>query len=351
MPVTRRGFLNSCAASGALLLSGCELGTGSEPPVHRARWYLFGTLVDVDIVDSDPDRADRLLAALSADLQRLHHDWHAWKPGRLSDLNQAIARGDGAAVDADLTALIDGVQALHRSSGGAFNPAIGRLVGLWGFHNDRMPHGPLPRSADIERLMADAPSPNDLRVEQGQVQSSNPLVQLDFGGYAKGYALELGLRRLEQAGIGDAILNAGGDLVAVGRHGGRPWRVGVRHPMRPGALAALEVGGREAIFTSGNYERYREFGGKRYAHILDPRSGWPVEEVVSATVVHADAALADAVATAITVAGPRQWHATAAAMGADQVMVVTADGRIELTRRLAERVDILGAVARRVSVV
>lgn len=349
MRLSRRGFLNACAAAGAFALTGCNAG----PELHRERWYMFGTLLDVDVIDADKVKVQRALSSLSTDFQSMHRDWHAWKPGRLSQLNTAMARGESAAVGADLITLIEGVQDLYRKSGGAFNPAIGRLVGLWGFHNDTLGGGELPSAGAIERLMADAPNPLDLVIESGQVRSINPLAQLDLGGYAKGYGLELGLRRLEEAGIEHAILNAGGDLVTIGQHGNRPWSIAIRHPQAGvrGPLGWLEANGREAISTSGNYERYRVLDGKRYAHILDPRSGWPVDEVVSATVVHHDAALSDAAATAISVAGPRRWYETATAMGVTQVLVVTRDGRVELTRAMAERVQISAAAARQIVVV
>ncbi len=101
-------------------------------------------------------------------------------------------------------------------------------------------------------------------------------MQLDFGGIAKGYAVDLAVARLRELGIGSAIVNAGGDLRAFGRHGDRPWRVAVRKP-GGGTIGTLEVRQDEAMFTSGNYERFRQDEQERYPHILDPRSGWPVQ--------------------------------------------------------------------------
>ena len=91
------------------------------------------------------------------------------------------------------------------------------------------------------------------------------------------------------------------------------------------------------MFTSGNYERYREHDGIRYPHIIDPRTGGPVQEIASATVVHRDAALADAAATALVVAGSKQWRGVAERLGIDQAMVVDAQGRIDQTAAMQER--------------
>jgi thiamine biosynthesis lipoprotein len=138
-------------------------------------------------------------------------------------------------------------------------------------------------------------------------------------------------------GITDALVNAGGDLRAIGSHGDRPWRIAIRDP-RGGVVGSLETGADEAIFTSGNYERFREDSEKRYPHILDPRNGWPVTELSSVTVIAGEGLLADAAATALIVAGPDEWKETARAMGLEQVLVVDANGKVFMTPRMAERV-------------
>lgn len=347
MPISRRGFLASCLGAGAFALSGCDVGAR----VHRERWYLFGTLLDVTLPADDTATRTPGLAALSERLRAAHHDWHAWKPGQLLTLNQAIARGESATVSADLANLLLGTRELHAATGGAFNPAIGGVVNLWGFHADQLPRGAPPRVVQIERLLADQPSPADLIYQDGRLSSRNPCVQFDLGGYGKGYALQLGMRVLREHGLIDGVINAGGDLCVMGSKAGAPWRIAVRHPQGRGVLAWLETDASEGVFTSGNYERYRSDGSKRYAHILDPRTGQPVEQVVSATVVHPDGGLADAAATALMVAGPDRWHDIANALGVTQAMVVDKDGRVQVTRALAERLHLDGAARRRTLIV
>lgn len=333
MAVSRRGFLAGCLSAGALSLAGC----GSTPPLHRQRWYLFGTLVDVTLAHPDAARVALAMRELSALLRDLHHNLHAWKPGRLMEVNNAIARGESTVVSPGMQALVSDLQDYHRRSGGIFNPALGELIALWGFHDDLMPSGAPPARQRIDRLLAEAPSPLDLQLQDGVLSSRNPHVQLDLGGYGKGYALDAGMRVLQGLGIHDAILNAGGDLNAAGSRYGRAWRVGIRHPQGRGALAWLETAGSEAVYTSGDYERYREYDGQRYAHIIDPRNGMPVQDIVSATVIHRDGARADAAATALSVAGSAHWQAVAEALDMSQVMVVNRTGRIEVTRAMAQR--------------
>ncbi len=330
---------NLVLALGLVLLCACA---PSAPEYHRSL-YVFGTLVDVDILGQTPEQAARAVDAVEKDFQRMHRDWHAWKPGgELVALNRQIAAGGSLRVSPFLMPLLERGKVLYLDSDGLFNPAIGRLVGLWGFHQDEPPGGPPPPATAIEALLREQPGMNDLEIDADRVASRNPAVQLDFGGFAKGYALNLAVERLRGLGIRDAIVNAGGDLCVTGRHGKRPWHIGIRHPQGVGVLASLDVRDGECVMTSGNYERYREYEDIRYAHILDPRTGQPVRHVASATVIHEDGGRADAAATALTVAGPAHWGRIAGRMGLRYVMLVDAAGRVHMTSAMAERIRFKG---------
>ena len=181
----------------------------------------------------------------------------------------------------------------------------------------------------------------DLVIEGDQLHSRNPLVKLDFGAYGKGYGIAQAMQRLKQLGVHDAILNAGGDLSAMGRHLDRPWRVAIRHPRREGALASLELHGEESVFTSGDYERAFTYQGKHYHHIIDPRTGRPAQGTESVTVIDADPTRADAAATALFVAGPAEWYATARTMHLRYVLLVDARGTLHMNPAMAERIQLL----------
>lgn len=336
---TRRDFL----AFGAASLAAAPLAAREH---HRT--FLFGS--PVDLLLPDATHRDELVAGLAA----MNRRWNAWKPGEVSAVNAAFRAGRSARVTPALAALMQGAARLERLSHGYFNAAIGGLVGAWGFHADRLADGPRPDAAVLERWRAARPSLQQLEWRGLEVRSRNPAVQLDFGAYAKGVALDWALDRLQARGVTTALVNLGGNLAAMappgasrsgeplGMRGGldEPWRIGVRDPFDPSGqerLATLEVQGREAVVTSGSYERFRRAGGERVTHIIDPAGGSPAPELVSVTVVHRDAALADVAATALLVAGPARWRALAGHMGVDQVLVVDRHGRQEVTARLASR--------------
>lgn len=329
----RAGRLWVLGLAVALLAAGC-----SRPEAHYDKFMQLGTLVEITVYTDDQALAARAFQAARQDFEYMNNAWHAWHPGPLGRINSLLPSGAWFSGSPTMVDMIRRAQALATATEGLFNPAIGGLLALWGFHSDEPPQGPPPSREAIEALLAQAPSMDDIQVDGIRLRSDNPAVRLDFGAFAKGYGIDRVSERLQAMGVEHAIVNAGGDLRAWGRHGERPWRVGVRHPQRPGVLASIEVQGDEAIFTSGDYERYFEWNGKRYHHILDPRTGYPARGLTSVTVIHSDAATADAAATALFVAGPRDWPRIAARLGLTQVMVVDENGRVQMTPAMAERI-------------
>lgn len=337
-PRTRRrarlgAFLLACAF---VLLAACAK---HDDEVRNTRLFTLGTLVDVSLWNVDEARAAQAVQAVEARLNEIHHTWHAWQPSALTKINQAMAKGGPVPITPQERELLLQARRLARASGELFNPAIGRLIGLWGFHSDERPAGPPPPQAEVDKLVAAAPSMEQMDIEEDHVVSHNPAVELDFGGFAKGYAVNQAIEILRGMGIDNAIVNAGGDLRAIGSHGGRPWRIGIRHPAGSGVIAALETHGDESVFTSGNYERYFEYNGVRYHHILDPRTGYPARGSLSVTVVYDDAATADAAATALFVAGPERWREVARDMGISQVMLIDENMTVYMTPEMAARIQ------------
>lgn len=331
-----RRLITLLASALLLTASGCT----ATPAEHQARFFVFGTIVDVTIWSADEGAVDQAFRELGTLFQDLHRKWHAWEPGLLTDVNQAFSEGRPARADATIVELVRRSQELEAATAGRFNPAIGQLIDLWGFHTSDFPvKGPPPSAGEIRALIDQHPSTRDIRIDGLELSSSNPAVQLDFGGIAKGYAIDLACQALRRLGLDNAIVNAGGDLETMGRHGDRPWRIAIRDP-HGGIIGRLDTRGDEAVFTSGNYERYRENGTARYPHILDPRTGWPVKELSSVTVIAREGLLADAAATALTVAGPRDWPAVAQALGLDQVLVVDEEGTVYLTPAMQARVQL-----------
>jgi thiamine biosynthesis lipoprotein len=318
------------------LLTAC----GKEQ-LYQEQGFVFGTLVDVTIYGEAKPTAKQAVAAVMQEFQRLHTMLHAWQPSELSEVNAAFAQGDSVAVSAELAAILQEATKISQQSQSLFNPAIGGLVALWGFHADEF-KAVQPDEAKISEWVKANPQMTDISIIQGRAQSKNKSVQIDLGGYAKGYALDRAVEILHQRGIHNALVNIGGNVIALGQHGKRPWRVGIQHPRKSGALASLDLHDGEAIGTSGDYQRYFMVGDVRYCHLINPRSGYPMQGVQAVTIlthgIHAGV-LSDAASKPLFISGARGWRAAATQMNLPEAMLVDAQGAIHLTAALQKRLE------------
>jgi thiamine biosynthesis lipoprotein len=319
----------------SLLVTAC----GDSERARQAKFYAFGTEIDVSLYGVDAETADKTVDALEQAFNNVNDTWHAWQPSTLTRINEAIATGETVEIKPEVAAVIEEAALYAHDSQHLFNPAAGKLFEMWGYHQDNwFESRPPPAQAQIDEWLAAAPTMDDIHIDNNVLSSDNPMVKLGFGGFAKGTAVDAAITALKQQGIENAIINIGGDLRAIGSHGDRPWRIGIRHPRKEGGmLASVAIQGDESVFTSGDYERFFTYEGTRYPHILDPRTGQPARDNISVTVIHEQAARADAAATALVVAGD-EWPRIAASLGIDHVMLMRADGQIEMTAAMAEQV-------------
>jgi len=316
-----------------LLLSGCE-----QPPREYQHSILkFGTIIDITLYGVDQDLADKAFRDMDKDFAYYHSAWTPYEPSALTRINSLIPTGKPFSVAPSVYPLIENSMQLAIATDHLYNPAIGKLIRLWQMHKHDDPNIRPPDPEKIAALVKQNPRITDLHLEGIQMVSDNPAVELNFGAYAKGYGIDLTMQHLKELGIKNAIINTGGDLKAIGTHGDRPWAIAIRHPRKDDILASLETHGEEAVFTSGDYERYYMYKGKRYHHIIDPRTGYPAEGSQSVTVIHKDSGLADAAATALFVAGPDHWYELAKKLGLKQVLLVDSEGKIHVSPQMLER--------------
>jgi thiamine biosynthesis lipoprotein len=325
-----------------LLITVLLVGCGEQKePLYQEQGYVFGTLVEVRIYGKPEAEAKLAVSEVMQEFQRLHTMLHAWQPSELSELNDGLAHGDSVAVSDEMAAMLQDAAQLSKQAHGMFNPGIGGLVALWGFHADEFK--PVqPADKDIVALVEANPQMSDLSIVRGRVESKNPAVQIDLGGYAKGYALDRAASILHQRGIQNALINIGGNVLALGKHGERAWKVGIQHPRKSGAIASLELRDGEAIGTSGDYQRYFMIGNVRYCHIIDPHTGYPMQAVQEVTVLthgpHAGV-LSDVDSKPLFISGVKGWRNAAKLMEVDEAMLVDEQGRVHVTAAMQKRLE------------
>jgi thiamine biosynthesis lipoprotein len=269
----------------------------------------MGTTWHVTYVDSGHlVREGEILAGIEARLEEVNASMSTYREdSEISRLNTAPL---DTWVDVSLpfyTVLSTALE-VGRSSGGAYDVTVGPLVNLWGFGPQSGPDK-VPDPALIATLLQQV-GQEKLRLDREGLRVKKLAdLSLDFSSLAKGYAVDQVALWLEEQGITRYLVEVGGEMRAAGLSGrGDPWRIAIEQPEidAHGVAAALELSDM-AIATSGDYRNYFELAGQRYSHSIDPRTGFPVaHELVSVTVVHASAMVADAWATALIVLGPQR---------------------------------------------
>jgi thiamine biosynthesis lipoprotein len=219
------------------------------------------------------DFAETLRAEVVAEVARLEAKYTRYRDDSLtSAINRSAGDPAGVEVDAETAGLLDYAATAHAASGGRFDLTSGSLRRAWDFRSGR-----LPAQAEIDALLPQV-GWRQLRWQRPRLVLTRPGMQLDFGGVVKEYAADRVAALCRARGARSALVDLGGDLAIAGPHpDGSPWRVGVRDPFggeAPLTTLAVYAGG---VATSGDTERCMVVDGRRYGHLLDPRSGWPVQ--------------------------------------------------------------------------
>lgn len=268
----------------------------------------MGTTYSVKLVKVPDDIERRTLAnEIDGLLATVNQQMSTYRPdSELSRFNAAAA-GLRVPVSIDTLSVIDEALRVSRLTKGAFDPTVGPLIDLWGFG----PGGGQESVPNPERITAARENVGfanvDTRIDSSTVTKLASGVRLDLSGVAKGFGVDKVAERLEARGINNFLVEVGGELRARGHGpGGRPWRVGIEKPTAiPRDLQRVVNLNNQALATSGNYRIFFESDGHRYSHIVNPRTGRPVDhDLASATVVAATTMEADALSTSLLVLGP-----------------------------------------------
>jgi thiamine biosynthesis lipoprotein len=325
------GALGACLAAWPLAAS-----ARTEPARLRQSRPLMGTLVDIAAVAGD---ARLLRAAQDAAFDRMHRlvsvMSHYEPTSRVAALNLAAGL-QPVPVGAELMQVLAMARDVSRRSSGAFDVTVGS-VGRWHFdpQDPRMPTRDFIsahlRVVDYRNLVLDE--------RAGTAYLRHRGMRVDLGGIAKLYILEAGLEMLRQYGIKDALINGGGDVVAMSGPATRPWRVGIRDPRRPDRLlATLDV--RDGfVASSGDYERFFVRGGRRYHHVLDPKTGYPAQGPHGVTLVGSGLASVNGLGAAAMVLDPSAGRDLIRDTRGIEALVAGSDGSLWMTPGMRQRLQ------------
>lgn len=279
----------------------------ATPPVSiqsgivRREVVLMGTAF-VFVVDAEPGKATRAIEATTKRLHELEREISSWLPD--SDVAKLNGRAgmEPFVVGEDAFELLRISKQIHAETDGAFDVTIGPVWDLWPFRDSGLA---LPSQEQLDEglTLVDA-SKIELDEENRTAWLPVAEMKVNLGAIGKGYAAKIAVEVMSEHGIERAAISTGGDIYLLGRKTTGPWIVGIEHPREAGRYVEQFVAGDVAVATSGDAKRFIVRAGKRYGHILDPRTGMPAMDCQSVTIVASDAAVADAYATAVFVMGP-----------------------------------------------
>jgi thiamine biosynthesis lipoprotein len=298
--------------------------TPKEQELQRRAQFIMGTLVEITVRGVDTEKAQSAITSAFDEILRLENlmSTHIAHSG-ISQLNNLAGEESAFAVSPDVLTVIRRGIFWGNKSQGALDISIGPVSSLWSFDNDN-PSIPNAKSLKEATHLVNF---RKITIDESNVHLKQQGMSLQLGAIAKGYAVDKAMKVLEKNGIRHGLINAGGDLIALGeRKDGLPWSIGLQHPRQPEKLSASFSLSGKAVATSGDYQKYFMQNGTRYHHILDPATGMPARGVISCTIIAETVMDADALATAVFVLGPEKGMALVDSVDGVEGMMITESG-------------------------
>jgi len=281
--------------------------------------FLLGTIVEIQIRDSDNQKADEVISDAFNEIQRIDKLLSIYDSEspifKINNSDDSVIN-----IDEEIFGLMQKCDSFWQLSSGSFDISIGSVISIWGFGKG---NPAIPNQQEITKALEnsgweyiDFPDKNKIKKDNG--------VKFDFGSVAAGYAADKAIEVIAKSGITNALVNTGGEIRGIGDD----WTIGIQHPRIGGQiLEKLKLHGK-AVATSGDYEQYFEENGRRYHHIINPKDGFPSPDCQSVTVIANNSLTADALATGIFVLGPAKGLELAESLENVEAYIVDSSGQI-----------------------
>lgn len=312
-----------------LLILFIVYGCGQKFPSKKE--FLMDTEVEIIL----PQGSEEDFAAAFNEMRRIEKSMDIHDPeSEISRVNR-LASKKAVQIGKEIFEILEESVEYSALTSGAFDVSIRPLSRLWG---DRGKLKEIPEAREIEEKLPLVNYKNIILDERNQtVEFKKKGMVLDLGAIAKGYALDRAIKVLQGRGIKEALINAGGDIRVMGE---RVWKVGLQHPRKENEVLAVIRLKDQAIATSGDYQRYFIKEGKRYHHIVNPETGYPANECMSATIIGPSAIQTDILATGVFILGPEKGLELIESLKDVEGIIIDAQGKILLSSGLKGRLRV-----------
>jgi thiamine biosynthesis lipoprotein len=291
----------------------------------------MGTVIEIALIGDNEEAANKAALQAFQEIKKIEALMSPWlESSDVTRINRS-AGDEWVRVSPETMEVIKKAQEISKLSEGGFDVTVGPLVELWRRAREKK----IPPSAEEVKERINLVNFKNIEVDrEGKICLKKKGMAIDLGGIAKGYGVDRAFDVLRSLGYKNLIVNAGGDLRAGGRKNNEPWSIGIQDPMEPQKILTRISVSDSAVGTSGDYEKFFSYQGKRYHHIFNPRDGFPADGCQSVTIVTEDCITADALATAIFVLGPEKGYALCRKIDGVGCLIVDKEGKIILSPNL-----------------
>jgi thiamine biosynthesis lipoprotein len=315
--------------------------TAYPPSSHSANLFKYhqiamGTVVEITLAGEEEEATRKAALQAFQEIKRIENLMSPWiETSDLSHINRSAGK-DWVKVSSETFEVIKQAQEVSELSRGGFDITVGPLVQLWRKAREK---GIPPEMEDVKKNLSLVNFRNIRVNSEGKVFLKEREMAIDLGGIAKGYAVDRAFELLKSLGYKNLIVNAGGDLRVGGSKLDQPWSIGIQHPRESQKLLARVSVSDAAIATSGDYEKFFMYQGKRYHHILNPSNGFPSDGCESVTIFCKEGIMADALATAVFVLGPEKGYSLCQRLEGVDCLIVDKEGKIIFSPNLKGRIS------------
>lgn len=307
--------------------------------------FLMDTLVSIRVIGNDQKQLHEAVEKAFREMKRIEKLTDRFQPAESSQCTSEVCRVNSGAgrkaevVDEDVFVMLSLAKKYADLSRGAFDITIGSLLDLWGFGKIEQK---VPEDKEIKKALALVDYQELLlNNTDNSVFLKRPGMSLDLGGIAKGYAAGKAMQVLQDYGVKGALINAGGNITVLGQKAdNKPWKIGIQDPRDSEEIIGVLKLNNESAVTSGDYNRFFIYRGRRYHHIISPFTGYPADKNMSVTVVASDPGVADILSTALFVLEPKEGLTLVERLEGVDALFVTADKQILISSGLKEKFTI-----------
>jgi len=296
----------------------------------------MGTVIEITLIADDEEAANKASLQAFQEIKRIETLMSPWLDSSdVTRINRSAGK-ERVKVSPETFEVIQKAQEISKLSEGGFDITIGPLTELWRKAREKkIP----PSIEDVKEKLGLVNFKNIEMDQEGKVFLKKKGMAIDLGGIAKGYAVDRAFELVKSLGYKNLIINAGGDLRVGGTKNKQPWSIGIQNPRESQKILARISVSDMAVATSGDYEKYFIYQGKRYHHIFNPKDGFPTDDCQSVTIITKDCITADGLATAVFVLGAKKGYSLCQKLDGVKCMIVDKEGKIIFSPGLKDRIS------------